>query len=1040
VKVINLSEWGLRHRSLTIFLMVVLVLSGILAYRDLGQAEDPEFTIKLMAIKTLWPGATALEVERQVTERIEKKLQETPWLDYISSYSKPGESLVFITLKDFTPPKEVPNAWYQVRKKIDDIRHTFPIGVRGPFPNDEYGDTFGIIYAFSGDGFSYEQLRDYVDDVRLKLLNVPDVAKADLLGVQEEKIYIEISNVKLSKLGLQPTQIFDTLNQQNYLTPAGDVNTDSDRIYIRVSRLESVEEIRKVGIRSNGRLFRLGDIANVYRTYVDPPEFKMHFMGEEVIGLTLSMRKGGDVLKLGESLKEVMQEIQANLPIGIEIHTVADQPAVVKNSVSEFMEVLRDALLIVLVVSFLSLGFRTGLVVALSIPMVLAITFLGMKLWGIDLQRISLGALIISLGLLVDDAMISVEMMSSKMEQGMDRFKAAVYAYTHTAFPMLTGTLITVAGFLPVFLAKSSASEYTGSIFVVVGLALMISWLVAVLFVPFLGYRLLPDYAKKRDKQEVKNNSDDGQIVDIYQKGFYVFFRAVVTWCVNWRKTVILITLVLFSVSIYSFRFVESQFFPSSKRNELMVDLWLPQGSSFQATQAYAKRFEKLLNDEFLSAEGSLLAEGSLPAEGSKIVNYVTYVGGGSPRFYLPLDQELIHNNLAQFVIMTRDNEAREIVRKRLVEVFDEKFTDIRGRVKRLENGPPIGYPIQFRVAGNDRDFLRKIAADVARTIRAHPNSDNVNYNWNELSKVVKLKIDQDKARVLGISSQELAIVINSILSGYSITWFRDDDRLIEVLARAEKNDRIGLGNLSDIRIPTNNGPFIPLSQLVSLSYELEEGLIWRWDLQPTITVRADVRGDVQAATVSLQIDPQLDSIRDKLPPGYSIDIGGVVEESAKGEQAIVVVMPVVVLTIFTLLMIQLQSFQRTLIVILTAPLGIIGVSAALLLFNAPYGFVANLGVIALFGMIMRNSVILVDQIERDREEGANMKQAIIESAVRRLRPIALTAAASVLAMIPLSTNTFWGPMAMSIMGGLIVATLLTLLFLPALYAAWFKA
>jgi len=1014
----NISEWGLRHRSLTIYFMIVLAISGVLAYRDLGQSEDPEFTIKLMAIKTLWPGATALEVERQVTERLEKKLQETPWLDYLSSYSKPGESMVFVTLKDFTPPKEVPNAWYQVRKKINDIRHNLPAGVQGPFPNDEFGDTFGIIYAFTGDGFSYEQLRDYVEDVRLKLLNVPDVAKADLLGVQEEKIFIEISNVKLSKLGIQPTQIFKTLNQQNYLTPAGDVNTESDRIYIRVSRLESVEEIRKVGIRSNGRLFRLGDIAKVYRTYADPPDFKMHFMGEEVIGLSLSMAKGGDILKLGDALETVVTDIQNNLPIGIEIHTVADQPLVVTNSVSEFLVVLTDAVIIVLVVSFLSLGLRTGLVVALSIPLVLAITFLGMKLWGIDLQRISLGALIIALGLLVDDAMISVEMMSSKMEQGMDRFKAAVYAYTHTAFPMLTGTLISVSGFLPVFLAKSSASEYTNSIFIVVGLALIISWLVAVWFVPFLGYSLLPQH-KKIDK---KASSDSEQLHDIYQQKFYCLFRSTVTWCVNWRKTVIMITLVLFAVSVFSFKFVDSQFFPSSKRNELIVDLWLPQGSSFQATETYAKRFESALKDD------------------PSIENYVAYIGGGSPRFYLPLDQELKHNNLAQFVIMTKNNEAREVLRQQLIDLFDNKFIDVRGRVKRLENGPPIGYPIQFRVSGMDRDILRKISADVAVFVRDHPNADNVHFNWNELSKVVKLKIDQDKARILGISSQELAEVINSILSGYSITKFRDGDQLVEVIARSNKEERIGLGDLSDIRIPTTNGTFVPLSQLVSLSFELEEGLIWRRDLHPTITVRADVKGSMQAADISKAINPQLNSIRERLPNGYSIEMGGVIEESAKGEDSIKAVMPVVVLTIFTLLMLQMQSIQRTLIVILTAPLGIIGVSAALIIFGAPYGFVANLGVIALFGMIMRNSVILVDQIERDREGGAPLKQAIIESSVRRLRPIALTAAATVLAMIPLSTNVFWGPMAMSIMGGLIIATLLTLLFLPALYAFWFKA
>lgn len=1010
MKNINLSKWALDHASLTVYLMLALVLSGIWAYQDLGQAEDPDFAIKKMAIKTLWPGATALEVEQQITDRIEKKLQETPWLDYLTSYSKAGESMIFIDLKDYTPAEEIPNAWYQVRKKLNDIRHTFPVGIQGPFPNDEFGDTFGTIYAFTSDGFSYAQLRDYVDEVRLKLLSIPDVAKVDLLGVQEEKIYIEISNIKLAKLGLQPDVIFDTLTRQNYLTPAGDINTDTDQIYIRVSRLASVEEIRKVGIRSNGRLFRLGDIARVYRDYVDPPDYKMHYMGEEVIGLAVSMQKGGDILELGKQLKQTIFEIQSNLPIGIDIHTVADQARVVKHSVDEFLSVLVDALIIVMLVSFLSLGFRTGLVVAFSIPMVLAITFLGMNLWGIDLQRISLGALIIALGLLVDDAMISVEMMATKIEQGMDRFKAAVYAYSHTAFPMLTGTLITIVGFLPVFLSKSSASEYTGSLFIVVGLSLLVSWFVAVLFVPFLGFRLLPVF--KLQKAGIKH---------VYQKPVYQVFRAMVTWCVNWRKTVILITLIIFSISIYSFRYVENQFFPSSNRNELLVDIWLPQGSSFKATETQARKLESIL------------------AKDKGVVNYIAYIGNGSPRFYLPLNQELKHNNLAQFVLMTRDNETREQVRTRLIKLFETDFPEVRGRIKRLENGPPISYPIQFRVRGRDRNKLREIARQVAAEMRNNPYAANVNFDWDEMSKVVKLSIDQDKARVLGISSQELAVVINSILSGYSVTRFREGNRLIEVLARAEEQERLKLGNLPDISIPTRNGTFVPLSQIVSLSYGLEEGLIWRRDLLPTISVRADVKGKKQATDVSLEIDPQLDKLRKQLPYGYSIELGGVVEESAKAETAIKRVMPIVVLSIFTLLMIQLQSFQRTFLVLLTAPLGIIGVVAALLIFQAPYGFVANLGVIALSGMIMRNSVILVDQIERDRKEGASLKEAIIEATVRRLRPIFLTAAASVLAMIPLSFSTFWGPMAIAIMGGLIVATLLTLLFLPALYAAWFE-
>ena len=1008
---LNLSEWALQHRSLTIYFMLAFFIAGLFSYRELGQAEDPEFTIKVMAVRTLWPGATALEVEQQVTDRVEKKLQETPWLNYLSSYSKAGESMVFVNLMDFTPPEEVPESWYQVRKKLGDIKHTLPAGVQGPFPNDEFGDTFGIIYAFTTDGFSYASLRNYVDEVRLHLLSVPDVAKVDLIGVQEEKIYIEISNVKLSKLGLNPTLIFDTLNQQNFLTPAGDVNTDSDRIYIRVSRLASVEEISKVGIRSNDRLFRLGDIARIYRAYEEPPQFKMHFMGEEVIGLAVSMSKGGDVLKLGENLDKTMRKIQANLPIGIEVHNVAHQPTIVKSSVHEFLKVLLEAVVIVLLVSFLSLGLHTGLVVAISIPLVLGITFLGMKLGGIDLQRISLGALIISLGLLVDDAMISVEMMAIKMEQGWDRFKAAGFAYTNTAFPMLTGTLITVAGFLPVFLAKSSASEYTGSIFIVVGMALLISWLVAVFFVPFLGYHLLPAY-----------KTTPGEEVDVYQKPFYARFRRIVTWCVNWRKSVIIITLLIFAFSLYSFRFVENQFFPSSNRNELIVDLWLPQGSSFKATRAQSNKLEELL------------------AGDENIVNYVAYIGGGSPRFYLPMQQELRHSNLAQFVIMARDNEAREIVRERLIKVFEDGFYDLRGRVQRLENGPPVGYPIQFRVVGKDRQLIREIAREVAAVIRSNPHTGNVHFDWNELSKVVRLEIDQDKARVLGISSEELALVMNSILSGYSITRFRENNRLIEVLARAEKSERLGLGNLRDIRIPTHSGSFVSLSQLVKFSFGLEEGLIWRRNLLPAITVKADLQGDIQAHEVTSQITPLLQPIRDQLPQGYRIETGGAVEESGKGEASIAAVMPVVVLAVFTLLMIQLQSFQRTILVILTAPLGLIGVVAALIAFNAPFGFVANLGVIALFGMIMRNSLILVDQIEKDRSAGAALKTAIIEATIRRMRPIALTAAAAVLAMIPLTFSTFWGPMAMAIMGGLLVATLLTLLFLPALYAAWFRA
>ncbi len=1007
----NLSAWALRHPSITIYLMLALFLGGVLGYLDLGQAEDPEFTIKTMVVRTLWPGATALEVERQVTDRLEKKLQETPWLDYLRSYSKSGESMVFVNLKDGTPAQEVPDAWYQVRKKLDDIRDTLPMGVRGPYPNDEFGDTFGMVYAFTADGIGHARLRDYVDEVRQELLRVPDVAKVDLIGIQDEKIFIEFSNAKLASLGLNPNLIIDTLQTRNFVTPSGVVETTTDDVHMRVSGLGSVAAIRNLGIRANQRIFRLGDIARVYRDYVDPPVFKMRFMGEEALGLAVSMADGGNVLQLGPALDAIMARLEADLPIGIEVHKVADQPTIVKRSVREFLKVLAEAVAIVLLVSFLSLGLRTGLVAALSIPLVLAATFLGMKIAGIDLQRISLGALIIALGLLVDDAVIAIEMMAVKMEQGWDRFKAATFAYTSTAFPMLTGTLITVVGFMPVSFAKSGAGEYTGSIFSVVGMALLISWVVAVLFIPFLGLRLLPDLAHKR-----------GAHADVYHKPFYVAFRRVVTWCVRWRWIVIALTVAMFAAAMYSFRFVDHSFFPASNRHELIVDLWLPQGASFEATRTQAQRLEALLRDD------------------GDIENYVGYIGGGSPRFYLPLAQELQHINLAQYVVMTKSPEAREAVQQRLLSAFESDFPGLRARARPLFNGPPVNYPVQFRIIGKDPQRVRGAAAEVARVVQENPHTRNVHLDWNEMTKAVRIEIDQDKARVLGVSTQDLSLVLNAALDGHSITRLRERNRLIEVVARAEESERLALENVGDLHISTPDNRFVPLSQLVTLSYGLEEGIIWRRDLFPTITVRADVAGGVQPPDVSSRIEPLLEPIRDRLPAGYRIEMGGSIEESAKGEQPIMAVMPIMVMVVFTLLMIQLQSFQRSLLVLLTAPLGLIGVVIALLGFQAPFGFVATLGVIALFGMIIRNSVILVDQIEQDRAAGAELWDAIVEATVRRLRPIALTAAAAVLAMIPLSQSIFWGPMAMAIMGGLLVATLLTLLFLPALYAAWFRA
>jgi multidrug efflux pump len=1035
----NLSQWALEHQALVLYFIVALFVAGVYSYARLGQAEDPEFTFKVMVVRTLWPGATAREVEQQITERLEKKLQETPWFDYVRSYSKPGESLIFLILKDYTPPKAVPDAWYQARKKVGDIRSTLPAGVQGPFFNDEFGDTFGIIYAFISDGYSFAELHDYVENVRRELLRVPDVGKADILGDQDEKIYIEMSHKKLATLGVDPLQIFAVLQNQNNMTPAGNFETRADRIFLRLSSdFKSVESIREIGIQANGRLFRLGDIANVYRGFVDPPVLKFRYGGEEALGLAISMRKGGDIIALGHALDARMARIRANLPIGVEVYQVADQPKVVARSINEFMRTLGEAVIIVLAVSFLSLGLRTGVVVALSIPLVLASTFLLMYVFKIDLQRISLGALIIALGLLVDDAIIAVEMMAIKMEQGWDRLRAGSYAYTSTAASMLTGTLVTAAGFLPVGLAQSAAGEYTFSIFAVVTIALLVSWVVAVIFTPYLGFKLLPSYSASRAparrplagflhrlfprlvmSPSPREQSHDPH--DVYNRPFYRRFRALVTWCVTYRKTVIGITLLIFVLAILGFGLVQQQFFPSANRPELVVDLWLPNGASITATDEQAQRFEEVLDAD------------------ADVESYVTYVGGGSPRFYLPLDQQLINENLVEFVVTTKGNNVRDAVAQRLSDTIDSRFTLVRGRVNPLQNGPPVAYPVQFRVSGPDYAKLREIAFQVREVVRSNHSMVHVHLDWNELSKIVRLDIDQNKARLIGVTSEGLSTVLNSILAGYSITQMRERDKLIQVLARAEPKERLSLDDIRDINVPTQSGKWIPLSQIATISYGFEEGVIWRRNRVPTITVQGDIAGHTQAPVVTGQIEPKLAPIRAALPPEYTIETGGATEESARGQASVNAVVPIALLTVVTLLMIHLQSVSKTVLVLLTAPLGLIGVALFLLTFNVPFGFVAMLGFIALFGMIMRNSVILVDQIDQDVAAGHALWTAIIESTVRRFRPIMLTAAAAILAMIPLTRSNFWGPMAVAIMGGLLVATILTLLFLPALYAAWFR-
>ncbi|WIX03995.1 efflux RND transporter permease subunit [Pseudomonas sp. AR5] len=1014
----NLSAWALQHRQLVVYLMLLVAVVGALSYSRLGQSEDPPFTFKAMVIQTQWPGATAEEVSRQVTERIEKKLMETGEYERIVSFSRPGESNVTFMARDSMRSKDIPELWYQIRKKIGDIRHTLPPGVIGPFFNDEFGTTFGNIYALTGPGFDYAVLKDYADRIQLQLQRVANVGKVELIGLQDEKIWIELSNVKLATLGVPLDAVRQALEAQNAVSATGFVETISDRVQLRVTgSFETVEQIRDFPIRVGGRTFRIGDVAEVHRGFNDPPAPRMRFMGEPALGIAVSMKSGGDILMLGEALQAEFARLQQELPAGMQLDKVSDQPAAVKTSVGEFVKVLVEALAIVLLVSFFSLGLRTGLVVALSIPLVLAMTFTAMHYFGIGLHKISLGALVLALGLLVDDAIIAVEMMAIKMEQGFDRLKAASYAWTSTAFPMLTGTLITAAGFLPIATANSSTGEYTRSIFQVVTIALVASWVAAVMFVPLLGERLLPDMAAKA----ARKHGEGEDVHDPYATPFYRRVRGIVAACVRRRKTVIALTLVAFVASIGLFRLVPQQFFPASGRLELMVDLKLTEGASLKATEAEVQRLEALLKDRV------------------GIDNYVAYVGTGSPRFYLPLDQQLPATSFAQFVVLTDSVESREALRSWLIERLREDFSNLRGRVTRLENGPPVGYPVQFRVTGEHIDVVRALARKVAARVRQNPHVVNVHLDWQEPSKVVWLNVDQDRARALGVSTAELSAFLRRTFVGSSVSQFREDNELIEILLRGTDQERSDLSLLPSLAIPTQSGRSVALSQVATLEYGFEEGVIWHRSRLPTVTVRADIYDEQQPATLVAQISPTLDDIRAELPSGYLLEIGGTVEDSQRGQKSVNAGLPLFAIVVMTLLMVQLRSFSRSTMVFLTAPLGLIGVTLFLLVFRQPFGFVAMLGTIALSGMIMRNSVILVDQIEQDIGAGHDRFNAIIDATVRRFRPIVLTALASVLAMIPLSRSIFFGPMAVAIMGGLVVATALTLLFLPALYAAWFR-
>jgi multidrug efflux pump len=1010
----NLSQWSITHRALILFIIILLGAAGIYSYLQLGRAEDPSFTIKTMIVHVSWPGATAAELQAQAVDKVEKKLQELPYLDRIESYSQPGGAFIRVTLSDKTPPAKVKDLWYQVRKKVGDIRNELPPGITGPDFNDEYGDVYSALYMLTAEGLSLAELKTRAEDIRQRLLRVPDVNKVDIIGEQPQKIFIEFSHAKLAMLGLTPQQIFDSVARQNAVVSGGSVDTSADRINLRVTgAFSGVAAIAAVPVQADGQIFRLGDIATVNRGYEDPPTFIVRQDGKPALGLGVSMQDGANIITLGKNLKGAMNAVISELPVGIEITQIADQPHIVNESVSEFVETFAEALVIVLVVSFLSLGWRTGIVVALSVPLVLAIVLLVMYATALDLHRITLGALIIALGLLVDDAIIAIEMMVVKMEQGWDRARAATFAWTSTAFPMLTGTLVTAAGFLPVGFANSSAGEYAGGIFWIVGIALIASWIVAVLFTPYLGLKLLPNLAKLGAHE----NPDA-----IYDTRIYRALRRLIGWCLRWRKTVVALTVLMFLGSVAGFALVQQQFFPTSTRPELFFEMRLPEGTAIGATDASAKRAERLL------------------AGDPDIVTYTSYVGQGSPRFWLGLNPVLPNPNFAQIVIVTKDLAARERVKARLERaIADGALPEARARVDRFLFGPPVGFPVQFRVVGPDPMKVRAIAEEVRQVMAANAKIVDPHLDWSEQVKSIRLEVDQDRARALGLTPQDVAQTLQTLLSGFTVTQYREGIEHIDVVARAVASERLELNRLPALTITSRNGVAVPLSQVAQLNYEYEEPILWRRNRDMVLTVRGDIVDHVQAPDVSKAVEPRLQSIKDTLPYGYRIETGGSIEESVKANSALLAVFPVMAIAMLAILMIQLQSFSRLALVFATAPLGLIGATGALLISNRPFGFVALLGLIALAGMIMRNTVILVDQIDRDIAAGHGRHRAIIDATVRRARPVILTALAAILGMIPLAGSIFWGPMAITIMGGLLVATALTLLVVPALYALWFR-
>ena len=1008
----NLTEISLKNKNLVWYFIVVIFLAGIFSYTKLGRMEDPSFTIRQMVISVAWPGATAQQMEEQVTDKIEKKLQDTPGLDYVKSSSRDGQAVIYVNLRDDVKSEQIKPTWLDVRNMVEDIKKDLPEGIYGPYYNDNFDDVYGSVYAITGDGYSYEELREKAEKIRRMLLSIDSVSKVELEGVQPEKIYVEASKEKLAELGISPQDITNAIKSQQQMTPAGMVDTQSDNVYLRISgQFDDIDSLKNMPINAGGHLLKLSDIATVERRYEEPAQPKMFYNGQPAIGLALSMEEGGNILTLGDNLKSELASIEKALPAGVEIHQVSDQPKVVAQSIDEFVSSLREAVIIVLIVSFLSLGVRTGLVVAGCIPLVIAGVFAAMYALGIDLHRVSLAALIISLGLLVDDAIIAVEMMSVKLEEGMNRFDAACFAYKATAMPMLSGTLITCAGFAPIAFSQGMAAEYCGALLPVIGMALILSWFVSVMVAPLYGYKLI----------KVKIKKDASGKIDPYQSRFYQLFRRVLNFCPTHRKSVLSGTLVLFAAALYAFTFVQNEFFPPSERPELVVDLTLPEGSSIKATEAQAAKFSQILNQQQ-----------------DKLNNFAYYTGEGSPRFILTFDPVLPKDNFAQFIITAKDTEDRQFLEKWIPETLNKELPDVQANVKLLQMGPAANYPVMIRVSGYDADKVKQIAGQVADRMRQDSNIYDVNLDWQEKSKTLHLELDQDKLRAMGISSQAVAQTLYTEITGATAAQYYSGDRTIDIVMRLKGEDRDNLDKIRSLPIYLGPKGYVPLEQIAKVSFAAEDGVIWRRDLKPTITVQGNIHQGTANDATQKAYDALADIQKD-LPFGYSIDIDGALSDSNKSIGHLLQPIPVIVLVIITILMFQLRSIQLVILTLLTAPLGLIGVSFGMLLFNKPIGFVAMIGILALSGMIIRNTIILIDQIKKHLAAGEKPWDAIVDSAVLRFRPIMLTAAAAILGMVPLVPSNLWGPMAIAISCGLFVATVLTLLILPTMYAAWFK-